>query len=131
MDTKLIASSPSSKSVLLSRLLPTSPQAASLSHLRSPSPTFLPPSHRSRAQSALGMEPNQPPPYLANMQRYGAPPSYPNLKIPGLNAPLPEGASWGFQPGGWGKEPTDLVCSFSFFSFFFSFVVVLLLLFNI
>jgi len=24
------------------------------------------------------------------MQKYGAPPSYPNLKIPGLNAPLPE-----------------------------------------
>jgi len=25
------------------------------------------------------------------MQRYGPPPSYPNLKIPGLNAPIPEG----------------------------------------
>ena len=24
------------------------------------------------------------------MQRYGPPPSYPNLKIPGLNAPIPE-----------------------------------------
>eukprot|EP00061_Rhincodon_typus_P007171 g28578.t1 len=24
------------------------------------------------------------------MQRYGPPPSYPNLKIPGLNSPIPE-----------------------------------------
>ncbi len=32
-----------------------------------------------------------PPPWLLNMQRYGPPPSYPNLKIPGLNAPIPEG----------------------------------------
>lgn len=24
------------------------------------------------------------------MQRYGPPPSYPNLKVPGLNAPIPE-----------------------------------------
>jgi hypothetical protein len=30
-----------------------------------------------------------PPPWLLNMQRYGPPPSYPNLKIPGLNAPIP------------------------------------------
>lgn len=81
-----------------------------------------------QTQSALGMEPNQPPPYLVNMQRYGAPPSYPNLKIPGLNAPLPEGASWGFQPGGWGKEPTDLVYFFFFLSTFLTFLFVLTLL---
>ena len=30
-----------------------------------------------------------PPPWLLHMQRYGPPPSYPNLKIPGLNAPIP------------------------------------------
>ena len=41
------------------------------------------------------------------MQRYGPPPSYPNLKIPGLNAPIPEGATYGFHPGGWGKPPVD------------------------
>jgi len=41
------------------------------------------------------------------MQRYGPPPSYPNLKIPGLNARIPEGAQWGFHPGGWGKPPVD------------------------
>ena len=31
-----------------------------------------------------------PPPWLVAMQRYGPPPSYPSLKIPGLNAPIPE-----------------------------------------
>jgi len=31
-----------------------------------------------------------PPPWLIAMQRYGPPPSYPSLKIPGLNAPIPE-----------------------------------------
>jgi splicing factor 3B subunit 2 len=44
---------------------------------------------------ALGMPtgPNAdkvPPPWLIAMQRYGPPPSYPSLKIPGLNAPIPE-----------------------------------------
>jgi len=38
---------------------------------------------------ALGMPEGAPPPWLINMQRYGPPPSYPNLKIPGLNAPIP------------------------------------------
>ena len=32
-------------------------------------------------------------------QRYGPPAAYPNLRIPGLNAPLPEGASFGYHPG--------------------------------
>ena len=44
---------------------------------------------------ALGMPVGQgkqkfPPPWLVAMQRYGPPPSYPHLKIPGLNAPIPE-----------------------------------------
>ncbi|KAJ3385695.1 hypothetical protein HDU92_002922 [Lobulomyces angularis] len=56
---------------------------------------------------ALNMPPNAPPPWLINMQRYGPPPSYPNLRIPGLNAPIPDGAQWGFHPGGWGKPPVD------------------------
>ena len=30
------------------------------------------------------------------MQRYGPPPSYPNLKIPGLNTPLPESGNYNF-----------------------------------
>jgi splicing factor 3B subunit 2 len=57
--------------------------------------------------AALGMQEGSPPPWLINMQRYGPPPSYPNLRIPGLNAPLPPGASYGYQPGGWGKPPVD------------------------
>ncbi|KAH0564300.1 hypothetical protein KQX54_011316 [Cotesia glomerata] len=48
-----------------------------------------------------------PPPYLIQMQRYGPPPSYPNLKIPGLNAPLLEGCAFGYHVGGWGKPPVD------------------------
>ncbi|KXS19584.1 DUF382-domain-containing protein [Gonapodya prolifera JEL478] len=58
-------------------------------------------------REALNMPPLAPPPWLINMQRYGPPPSYPNLRIPGLNAPIPEGAQWGFHPGGWGKPPVD------------------------
>jgi hypothetical protein len=42
-------------------------------------------------QTALNIPPNGPPPWLINMQRYGPPPSYPGLRIPGLNAPLPPG----------------------------------------
>lgn len=57
--------------------------------------------------AALGMQEGAPPPWLINMQRYGPPPSYPNLRIPGLNAPLPPGAAYGYQPGGWGKPPVD------------------------
>jgi hypothetical protein len=32
-------------------------------------------------QAALGMTENSPPPWLINMQRYGPPPSYPDLKV--------------------------------------------------
>lgn len=91
-------------------------------------------------KEALGMPDNAPPPWLINMQvsclnlicgvtflyrsyiplylsvwfydqRYGPPPSYPHLKIPGLNAPIPYGASFGYHPGGWGKPPVDEVSS--------------------
>jgi len=58
-------------------------------------------------KAALGMPEGSPPPWLINMQRYGPPPSYPALKIQGLNAPIPEGASFGYHPGGWGKPPVD------------------------
>lgn len=50
-----------------------------------------------------------PAPWLIAIQRYGPPPAYPNLKIPGLNAPIPEGASFGYHAGGWGKPPVDEV----------------------
>ena len=68
------------------------------------------PGHLSKElRAALGMpeEGIFPPPWLTNMQRYGPPPSYPHLKIPGLNAPLPPGAKPGFHPGGWGHPPVD------------------------
>ena len=58
-------------------------------------------------KEALSMPPGAPPPWLINQQRYGLPPSYPNLKIPGLNCPPPVGASWGFGPGQYGKPPMD------------------------
>ncbi|CAI9285263.1 unnamed protein product [Lactuca saligna] len=40
---------------------------------------------------------------LTDEKRYDPPPSYPYLKIPGLNAPIPLVASFGYHPGGWGK----------------------------
>lgn len=58
-------------------------------------------------KEALGMPPGAPPPWLINQQRFGPPPSYPTLKIPGLNVPPPPGGVWGFQAGGWGKPPLD------------------------
>lgn len=58
-------------------------------------------------KEALSIPPLAPPPWLIAMQRFGPPPSYPHLKIPGLNAPIPQGAQWGFHPGGWGRPPLD------------------------
>lgn len=66
-------------------------------------------------KSALNMPPLAPPPWLINMQRYGPPPSYPNLTIPGLNSPIPDGAQWGYHPGGWGRPPVDEVCQSIYF----------------
>ena len=45
------------------------------------------------------------------MQRFGPPPSYPDIKIPGLNAPIPPGKMYGFGEGQWGKPPVNQVCS--------------------
>jgi splicing factor 3B subunit 2 len=63
----------------------------------------------SALREALGLQEDgsTPPPWLINMQRYGPPPAYPSLRIPGLSAPIPEGASYGYHPGGWGKPPVD------------------------
>lgn len=58
-------------------------------------------------KEALGMSDNSPPPWLMNMQRYGPPPSYPNLKIPGLNCPIPAGCTYGYGVGQWGQPPVD------------------------
>ncbi|KAL5612626.1 hypothetical protein BROUX41_004279 [Berkeleyomyces rouxiae] len=69
--------------------------------------SFRPGELSDETREALGMPPAAPPPWLINQQRVGPPPSYPTLKIPGLNAPPPPGGSWGFQPGQWGKVPVD------------------------
>lgn len=58
-------------------------------------------------KEALSIPPMAPPPWLIAMQRFGPPPSYPNLRIPGLNAPIPPGCQWGFHAGGWGRPPVD------------------------
>lgn len=58
-------------------------------------------------KEALSIPPLAPPPWLIAMQRFGPPPNYPQLRIPGLNAPIPDGAQWGFHPGGWGRPPMD------------------------
>ncbi|PGH10960.1 hypothetical protein AJ80_07317 [Polytolypa hystricis UAMH7299] len=58
-------------------------------------------------KEALNMPPGAPPPWLINQQRFGPPPSYPAIKIPGLNAPPPPGGMWGYHPGGYGKPPVD------------------------
>lgn len=59
-------------------------------------------------RKALGMADNAPPPYLFQMQTHGPPPSYPGLRVPGVNAPIPEGAKYGFHAGGWGKPPLGI-----------------------
>lgn len=59
-------------------------------------------------REALTLPAGHPPPWLVQMQRYGPPPSYPSLRVPGLNAPIPEGASWGHGPGQWGHPPIDI-----------------------
>ena len=72
------------------------------------SKVIVPGTLSSALKAALGMTQDEtPPPWLINMQRYGPPPSFPSLKIPGLNAPIPPGASFGFHPGGWGRPPVD------------------------
>lgn len=53
------------------------------------------------------MTPLSPPPWLWMQQRYGPPPSYPNLRIPGLNSPIPPGCQYGNHAEGWGRPPVD------------------------
>lgn len=43
---------------------------------------------------ALGISDYQAPPWIINMQRYGAPPSYPTLRILGSNIPFSQVASY-------------------------------------
>jgi hypothetical protein len=48
---------------------------------------------------------NSPTPCLIAQQRFGPPPAYPDMKIPGLNAPIPPGYEYGYSEGQWGKPP--------------------------
>jgi len=60
-------------------------------------------------REALGMkDETAPPPWLLRMQSAGPPPAYPNLSIPGVSAPIPAGARYGFGEGEWGKPPVDI-----------------------
>lgn len=52
--------------------------------------TFKPGRISEELRTALGIGETAPPPWIINMQRYGPPPAYPNLKIPGLNTQMPE-----------------------------------------
>lgn len=56
---------------------------------------------------ALNIPIGAPPPWLIHQQKLGPPPSYPALRIHGVNEPPPPGATWGFHPGGYGKPPVD------------------------
>lgn len=58
---------------------------------------------------ALEMSERGPPPWLSNMQQFGPPPSYPGMRIPGVNFPIPIGQKWGHHRGGWGTPPVDEV----------------------
>ena len=67
---------------------------------------FRPGKLSARLRDALGMTTDTtPPPWLTAMQRYGPPPAYPSLRLPGINAPLPPGCSFGV--GNWGFAPVD------------------------
>ncbi|RDA92746.1 hypothetical protein CP533_1374 [Ophiocordyceps camponoti-saundersi (nom. inval.)] len=69
--------------------------------------SFRPGELSDATKEALGIPLGAPPPWLINQQRMGPPPSYPTLKIPGLNVPPPPGGMWGYQPGQWGRPPID------------------------
>lgn len=58
-------------------------------------------------KEALGMPVGAPLPWLLTMQKIGPPPAFPTMEIPGLNAPIPPGASWGYAPGQFGKPTLD------------------------
>jgi hypothetical protein len=68
---------------------------------------FFPGKLSPELRAALAVGPTDAPPWLQAQQRLGLPPSYPQLRVPGLNAPLPLGASWGSHTGGWGAPPPN------------------------
>lgn len=56
-----------------------------------------------RLRAALGISGSTMPPFVQNMQRYGPPPAYPFLKIPGVNIPDDDSSALA-TPGLW-EEP--------------------------
>lgn len=83
-----------------------------LRELEVDSKPFVPGVLSQTLRQALGMKADvgdvtEPVPWLIGMQRWGPPPGWPGLKVPGVNAPIPAGAKWGFAPNGWGKAPVD------------------------
>ncbi|KAK7200656.1 spliceosome-associated protein [Novymonas esmeraldas] len=68
-----------------------------------------------RLRQALGIGPTAPPPWLYSMQTMRRlPPAYPELRIAGLNAPIPAGGQWGLGEGQWGEPPRAEDNSFLF-----------------
>ena len=69
----------------------------------------------SRLRQALGIGPTAPPPWLYSMQAMRRlPPAYPDIRIPGLNAPIPAGGQWGQGEGQWGEPPRGANNAFLF-----------------
>lgn len=58
-------------------------------------------------REALGLKSTSaPPPWLYAMQHMKRlPPAFPFVRVPGMNAPIPEGAHWGGGEGMWGHAP--------------------------
>lgn len=52
---------------------------------------IVPGQYSDELRTALAMPHPCAPPWIVNMQRYGPPPKYPHLKVPGVNAPIPVG----------------------------------------
>ena len=64
---------------------------------------FQPGKISQKLRTALGISENGIPTFVANMQRYGPPPAYPNLKIPGVNVPLNDPTAE-ITPNLWGPQ---------------------------
>lgn len=77
---------------------------------------LLPGELSSTLRDALGLrDRHSPPPWLYAMQKLRRlPPAYPDLWIPGLNAPIPLGAQWGKGVGQWGEPPRGADQNFLF-----------------
>lgn len=76
---------------------------------------MVPGSLSNSLREALGLTLTSPPPWLYAMQELRRlPPAYPELWMPGLNAPIPVGAQWGKGMGQWGQPPRGADQNFLF-----------------